>query len=375
MPPSTRKRRRSVAADAAPPDAVPEELAVVKRRRKTASSDMPPPLSDTALIECLLASNSLSASTKKTYECRLHTLATMGPGAGSDTAVFQLITTPEASGEEILASDKSLRTKHALVNTILSTYKHMACASHPQMALAHAQWDALSRKLGKEVDEIAKASVRTEKEDAGWASWSEWLAAEARLAREDFGSVPHLLVAMLCLMPPVRGGDMGIVYVVKPSDPRATDDVTNVLIWRGSAAKPAEMLIKTHKTQWKYGALHRPLPPSLRKVVAASLRKNPRDALFVGADSEPFNNENTFVKFANKEFNKIFGKRVTVNIARHAFCSSLNVQKLSTEQREAIATLMGHSLQMQESYRRLEEAEAVPIVTSGGEYVLPMISE
>jgi hypothetical protein len=166
------------------------------------------------------------------------------------------------------------------------------------------------------------------------------------------------------------------VFIVPPTDPRVSDSTTNVLVWDGPTV-PARALIKQHKTSHLRGMLVRPLPPSLQAVVAASLEMQPRDTLFASPrDNTPFSSEAVHTNWANRELALIFGRPCTCNIARHAFCSALDTSKLSTRQLESIAALMGHSLQQQRAYVRLDtpSAATASIVAASGEYDLPVLA-
>jgi hypothetical protein len=152
----------------------------------------------------------------------------------------------------------------------------------------------------------------------------------------------------------------------------AADDSTNVLIWRGAAAQQATVLIKRHKTWRLKGMLTKELPPSVRSIIAASLAKLPRSMLFVSElTQKPFNSEASFVAWACRAFQAVFGKRVSMNNARHAFISALDVSKMSTASLEALAKEMGHSLAAQRAYFRLDNA-SLATAAADGELDLPL---
>ena len=147
-----------------------------------------------------------------------------------------------------------------------------------------------------------------------------------------------------------------------------------MLVWEGTH-EPAELRIKQHKTAHLRGALVRPVPPSLCAIVAASLEREPRPTLFVSPQTHaPFVAEAVYTGWANRELSRRFGKPVTCNIARHAFCTALDTKRMSTAQLEAVAPFMGHSLAQQRAYVRLEgdAAPTTSVQDSSGEYVLPM---
>ena len=258
------------------------------------------------------------------------------------------------------------------MKAVLAVYKHAACAQVPALVAVKPVWDALCAALSAEVDALIKTSSKSAREEAAWVPLSGWLRAEAEFAAREFGSVRHLLVALHCKWPPLRGGDLGQVHIVAPGDARATDGRTNVLVWVGED-QPAELLVQAHKTAHLKGALVRPLPLSLRKIVAASLAKAPRALLFVSPAGGAFTTEAVFTGWANREFARVFGRPTACNSARHAWCSAMDTSRMSTAQLEEVARLMGHSLAQQRAYLRLDSAApAAALTTDAGEYAIPI---
>jgi len=154
----------------------------------------------------------------------------------------------EDTERAILAADVALRTRQAWCAAVLACFKH-ACSAAPELQAVHGKWNALNARPSDEITALVKTSVMSDKERLNWVTYSEWCAAEERLAREEFGSQRHLLVALSCRIPPARGGDYGLVYVVAPDSQLAIDDHTNVLLW-GEASLPSTILLKRHKT-WR----------------------------------------------------------------------------------------------------------------------------
>jgi hypothetical protein len=256
---------------------------------------------------------------------------------------------------------------------VLSVFKHV-CSAAPELQAVHSRWSTLNGRLSDEITAVVKTSVMSSKEQASWVPYSEWCAAEARLARDEYGSQRHLLVALSCRVPPARGGDYGLVQIVSPDSLLVTDDHTNVLLWGGDAGQPSTVLLKRHKTWRLKGTLSKPLPPSVRAIVEASLESLPRATLFVSELTwQPYNSEATFLAWACRAFHGVFGKHVTMNGARHAFLSALDTSRVSTTALEQLAAEMGHSLAAQRAYFRLNEGPAA-IRTETGELNFPMLS-
>lgn len=116
---------------------------------------------------------------------------------------------------------------------------------------------------------------------------------EEAIAITSFGSARHLVVVIHTLRPPLRGGDCDQLYITAGADPR--DPMAGPTCWTGTA-KP-EARIPYHKTSHLKGTIVRPVPQSLRRVIKASLEKQPRATVFVSpADGQPFDGEASIVR-------------------------------------------------------------------------------
>jgi hypothetical protein len=260
---------------------------------------------------------------------------------------------------------------HAWCAAVLACFKH-ACSSAPEMQAVQGRWAALNARLSDEITAVIKTSVMSDKERVNWVSYQDWCAAEERLARDEYGSQRHLLVALSCRIPPARGGDYGLVHIVAPDSPLAADDHTNVLL-SGQASQPSTILLKRHKTWRLKGTLSKPLPPSVVAIIEASLKALPRPTLFVSElTRQPFNSEASFQTWACRAFHGIFRKHVTANGARHAFLSAIDTSRVSTTALEMLAKEMGHSVGQQRAYFRLSESPEA-IRTESGELRLPLL--
>jgi hypothetical protein len=219
-----------------------------------------PPLAilrDSDLYACLDDSTTLSEASKRTYRGGLRSLLMRARTPGSADPLLRAVTDFERTEQAILAANVALRTRQAWCAAVLSVFKH-ACSTAPELHAVHSRWAALNARLSDEITAIVKRSVMNDKEQASWVSYQDWCAAEERLARDEYGSLRHLLVALSCRIPPARGGDFGIVYIVSLDSPLVADDHTNVCVWGGDARQPSTVLLKRHKTWRLKGTLTKP---------------------------------------------------------------------------------------------------------------------
>ena len=285
-------------------------------------------------------------------------------------------------------STNALRTKHAWVKTVRNVFHHaLECENakkHVDFQNAKPKWEQLNKELSIEVEKVAKTSLLSKREETSWAPHSEWKDKEIQLRSTELGSANHLLIGFSggCGFPPLRGGDLGLVSIVTSLDKEADEKYAgggNVLVWDG-LRDDSFLLVRHHKTTKTHGTLKRPIPQSLKEIVHESLKREPRTMLFVSPKTnQRFETEESFSKWAQRAFKKIFdGKPVTMNTARHSFISALDTHKMSTQDLEDVATLMGQSVGEQRRYFRLSpkklHAKRVGInLNDDGEYEIPML--
>lgn len=107
-----------------------------------------------------------------------------------------------------------------------------------------------------------------------------------------------------------------------------------------------ELVFNSYKTAKTYGEQKLSLPPKLKLILKKWVSVNPTSYLLFDKNGNPLTN----VKL-NQRFNKIFGKKASVNIMRHSVLTEKFGEQL--KQKKALAdemTNMGSSLGMAETY-------------------------
>jgi hypothetical protein len=111
-----------------------------------------------------------------------------------------------------------------------------------------------------------------------------------------------------------------------------------------------KLVLQEYKTSKRYGRIEIDLPDALVADIQSSLRKYPREWLFVQKNGEPYTSENSFSKWANDNLKSVLGnKYVTLTILRHVYIMDRAVGAPGIE-RKRIARTMGHSVNMQLGY-------------------------
>lgn len=162
-------------------------------------------------------------------------------------------------------------------------------------------------------------------------------------------SLQYVLITMYVWIRPKRA-DFGRIKVYN-KDPRRRD--INYLVLKEGDSR--FVLNRYNKTQGAKGeAIIEPVPPDLASVITASLARHPRRYLFVGKDEKPFKTPNAYSKFVSNTYKHHFGKATGVSMLRHIYISEkIDLNKLSVQEKDAIAQSMGHSRRQQEQYKLL----------------------
>ena len=338
----------------------------------------------------------LAEASKRSYRAtlsmfaRCHALVKRQGLAGGQSAPATLaewMAKPSCAWPAIRQAYPAVRTQQQVVKCILAVFKYaLHCGKDCVLSQthndacdaacgdAHGQWHVILRQLDQQVRAQVASSEMSAREEAAWIEYADVRAAEQRL-RMECGSPRHLLLSFAALTEPVRGGDLGRVHVCMVGHVPATGNYVE-LSTTVTAAGKAVLVLRDHKTAHaaKVGTLVRVLPHHLATVVQASLRASPRQWLFEAPRGGPFTEEAHFTSWANRVYKGVFGKPVTANTLRHAFISSIDMNRTSTAALEATATRFGHSLATQIAYRRLSPSRKrkLPLADDTGELLVTL---
>ena len=321
-------------------------------------------ISDHVFTNAVMSSNQLTKESKRSYLKQLKqvkrvmkskTFKSSIPKSLADTFYYILMHPKQmlAVYEDLVKAKKiSLNTAKANLVALASLIKR---AEESEIATAQLldkqkHWVQSVKVLNVKTQKLIEQNVLSEREMEAWVPFSEWLDTEKKMRHSELGSFGHLLVGFHSLVAPPRGGDLSTIKIVESEDPD-TKSKQNVLIWNGKD-KPATLLIRSHKTSKKWPLLRRDLPVELKEAVEVSLTKKPRDYLFE-MDSGKQWSKPSFLVWKNREFQRIFNKPVTTNIARHAYINAQDMVPRSIDEKRKQAESMGHSLRTQDEYKRL----------------------
>ena len=285
----------------------------------------------------------LSQTTKDQYMRNLSVLQKL-----SDRRPLEdLIKYPRAAYARIETAYSNNQTKKAMVSAIKGLFKHVPGLKETYPA-ALEDWNVKFKALDKLIfDQVASAQP-SDRERENWVPWNDVVAKERELAQTRYASSEHLMLAMYTLIEPLRA-DFGVLKIVEKMPP-ATEGTGNYLVMQPNGI--GHLILNSYKTSKKYGRFEREIPDALMNVVRASLSNQPRAYLFVDEHDKPYIKKNSYIRYANRIFAKIFGKNFTIRLLRHAFVSNLNFNASTPATLIGHSKMMLHSVGMQQMYRR-----------------------
>jgi hypothetical protein len=235
-------------------------------------------------------------------------------------------------------------SKKNMIAAILAIYKHnKELMADTAMQKAHEKWTSAYEDLKERIDERYKTNKPSDKQADGFVPFSEIVKMRDSLEK---GSEERLLLAMYTHIRPLRGDfNMIRIYTVSRLPLELSPNYIHI------TAHGAVLVLNEYKTAKSKGEFKKVLPSLLVAEIKESLKKRPRDWLFVKTDGTPYELANSYVRWANNTLKRIFGRGLTLSLVRHSYISSLDFNNLSIAEKEEIADDMAHTVGMQDKYR------------------------
>ena len=306
------------------------------------------------LVDAIVHSESLSESSKTQY---LEKLATLTKITGKPLAWS--IDHPKKVVAAISRRYPAVLTQRAFVAAVKAVFHH-----NPDLKTAkpeqYERYTEHQNELSQAITERYMAAQPSDKERLNWVPWEEVLRKEQELARNEYGSYDHLLLAMYCLIEPLRQ-DYGALRILVDRQPPHDSEGNFLVIARD--VSHGKLVLNSYKTAKKYGTYERPLPANLLGVIRASLIAHPRAYLFEDDSGQPYKKSNSFTQFSNRTLKRLFGKKFTVSLMRHSHISNIDFNMSTPGELFQKSRNMAHSISMQQLYRRkVEPAPALTVV-------------
>lgn len=268
----------------------------------------------------------------------------------------KMVRKPNSTYQRITAQYDNPRSLRTMIVAIKSLFKHnptLRC-EYPE---AWERWHDKFKTIDAVVTDEVMRGEPTERERENWVHWADVVAKEQELARTQYASDHHVLLAMYTLIEPARQ-DYAQVFLT----PRPPSDQTqgNYIIL--PPVGDATLVLNEYKTAKTYSTYTRVLPENLTAIIRASLARRPRQYLFTMRDGSPFS-KSSFIQYSNNILKRLFGRSFTVRMMRHSYISEgIDFNNSAPGDLFEAAKHMHHSVAQQQLYRRKVEPESVSVV-------------
>jgi hypothetical protein len=286
----------------------------------------------------------LSQVSKRVYLERLRTMV-----KEFDTNVYWIITHPDEVLPWILKKSEVLSTQKSYIIAILAVFKHND-GLKSQHDKYYNTWFTKFSELDKAINDRYKTNEPSERQLNAYVKFDDIVKKRDSL---DDGTFEKLLLSFYTYIRPLRA-DFNLVRIYNSLDelPK-NNEKENYIVFENK--HNATLYLHEFKTQRSHNELKKELPNELIKQLQLSLTKKPREWLFIDKFGNPYKAANSYTRWANRTFQKLFNKPLTITMIRHSYISSLDQNVLTTREKEEIAKEMAHSRGMQELYRFVDK--------------------
>lgn len=271
---------------------------------------------------------------------------------GEDTPaklIRHILTHPRKYSEMIEQFYTKDTTRKTALTTVLAVFKYSD--SKCEYDKHYKKWKQFHDKYKDLVAEAIESNEPSKSQKEKYISFETMQDGINKLAKDDphstkRKSLQFCLVNMYMYIRPKRA-DFGDIQVFSQKNLKNTTDNYLVLPTKG----PAYFMFN-HRTKTPMKEpLIEPVDSKLKEIFQESIKKHPRDFLFVGQDNDKFKSPGSFSKFVIRTYETVFGKKVGVSMHRHIYTSEkIDFQKMPHKLRKEISSAMGHSIIQQDLY-------------------------
>lgn len=234
----------------------------------------------------------------------------------------------------------------AMINAILTIFKHTKGLRDTHKK-SYTCWVDNFKEVNEKAQEKYEKIEASERQIEAYVPWAEILQKRDEL---DHTSQEYFILCLYTMLPPARA-DFNKVRIVKE------DKITDALVKEYPnhliiSKKNMKLVYNEFKTKSKKLQMYeKVLPDSLTSVIKASLKRQPRDFLVVSNNGEPYHKANSFTQLVKRVLYKVFQKNMSINTLRHSFVNSVDMNKITPQEKQQLASEMMHSPEMFDRYR------------------------
>lgn len=301
-------------------------------------------------IEGIIEENYSCQKTKDNYLHRLRYMRDVIFGGRS--SVYAILATPDVSYMVLREKYPNINTRKNSMTLVLALFKKSARLKSelgPQLK----KWKEFHSHMDSYQDAKYKKHAPDKKQIAKYTPFEdiEKKYEELRKSKDPHAtqqdSLQYVLLSIIVSTPPKRS-DYGKMLVFYDHDPNRSEE--NYIVVRKSPL-PSYMVFNKYKTAKVYNRIDQELGRRASRDVKDSLRRHPREYLFVNRFGGPFEANDAFSKYVIRTFRRLFGRDTGITMLRHIFITEkVSFDDMDDDELEDIAKKMMHSTALQRKY-------------------------
>lgn len=248
----------------------------------------------------------------------------------------------------------NINTLKTTINSVLACYRY-----DDRLKTGHAQqykrWTQLHTDMQRLLNMDSRQNKMNDKQKKNYVAWSEIKLKVSELQRDDPFSkglrhaMKYLLLVVITDVTPKRA-DFGALRIYYDADPDVQKQNYIVVNTQRNAAYIVLQNYKTSKTFMRH---EEDLKPETVRVIKQSLRRYPREYLFIDSRSRPYLRDASYSEFVRNTFGTFWKeKKLGVSLYRHVFLSeAVDWNNMTGQEQTDLARDMQHSVGQQQQYR------------------------
>jgi hypothetical protein len=298
-----------------------------------------------------------SLESKKSYDNYVSRLTKLMQITGQ--SLEYILLHPKETYTKIKANYPNVNTRKNMLTPILTLYRvnSNTMSGHDNI---QKEWKKYHDDMTTLQEVSAKKNKLSKKQEKNYTSTEDVELKLIEMQKGDphitlKGSQQFILLTLLTDVYPKRS-DFGKVRIYRNIDPNKSEE--NYIVLQNVGSNAESYLVLTHyKTAKTYGRLEEELKASTVQAIKESLRRHPRDYLFVGYDKKPYETNDAYGKFVVRTFEELFEKKTGTSLWRHIFITEKVDPGSSQEKLEEVSSKMLHSLKQQQRYRAAKQTK------------------
>lgn len=300
-----------------------------------------------ATIRAIISENYKNAKTAASYTARLNVLkSTCG-----DKPLYEILSNPQVNYETLKTKYPNIITRKNMLTLILALFKFSARLKNA-LSPQYQQWVKYHNYLDRFIEaQYEQQNVPDAKQLAKYTPFEDMEGKYNELRKTDphssLQSSLHFVFLSIVVSTPPKRADYGEMKIYREKDPKVKD--ANYLVLHSNPKTPSYFVFRAFKTQEKYIRIDEVVPKRTLKDIRDSLRRHPRDYLFVNRFGNTYTNK-LFSKFVIRAFEAMFGRATGVTMLRHIYITEKVDLNDTPYERAEIARQMMHTTGLQTKY-------------------------